>query len=80
MLQLTSWGTLPGSGVDHEHYNRCDNRCLQRQAAGQQMKLLAVATPNCCSRLTRKGVRSGQEEVVQARASAIHLGLRVQFG
>lgn len=80
MLQLTSSGTLPGLSVDHEHYNRCDSHCLQREAAGQQMKPLAVATPNYCSRPTRTGVRSGQEEVVQARASAIHLGLRVLFG
>ena len=80
MLQLTSSGTLPGLSVDHEHYNRCDSQCLQREAAGQQTKPLAVATPNYCSRPTRTGVRSGQEEVVQARASAIHLGLRVLFG
>lgn len=77
MLQLTSSETLQGSGVDHERYSRCDSRCLLREAAGQQMMPHAVATPNCCSRLTMKGARSEQKGVVQARASAIHLGLHV---
>ena len=82
MLQLISWGIRPGLSVDHEHCNRCGSRCLQREVAGQQTKpgLAAVVTPNCCFRLMRKDVRSEQEGVVQAPASANHLGLRAQFG